>query len=85
MKATGENVIMTHILESIKTKSGLDLSNELVHEQKYYRANVIAVGDKVQNIEVGDVVWYDITRSTRVMIDGNELTLINYQNIGIIE
>jgi len=85
MKATGENVILSHIKEQIKSKHGLDLTNELINEQKYYRANVLAIGDKVQNILVGDVVWYDITRSTRVMVDGEDLTLINYQNIAIIE
>lgn len=85
MKTTGENVILTHILEAIVSKGGLDLSNELVHEQKFYRGNVIAIGDKVPNIKVGDVVWYDITRGSRVMYKGDDITIVNYQNIAIIE
>ena len=85
MKATSENVILSHIHEKILAKSGLDLSNELVNEQKFYRGTVLAIGDKVQNIEVGDIVWYDITRSNRIMYHGDDVIIINYFNIGIIE
>ena len=85
MKATGENVILTHIHEKILAKSGLDLSNELVNEQKFYRGTVLAIGDKVQNIVVGDTVWYDITRSNRIMYHGDDLQIVNYQNISIVE
>lgn len=85
MKATGENVILSHIHEKIQSRSGLDLSNELVNEQKFYRGTVLAIGDKVQNIVVGDTVWYDITRSSRIMYHGDDVQIVNYQNISIIE
>ena len=85
MKATGENVLLTHIHEKIQSKSGLDLSNELVNEQKFYRGTVLAIGDKVQNIVVGDIVWYDITRSSRIMYHGDDLQIVNYLNISIVE
>ena len=85
MKATGENVILSHIHEKIQSKSGLDLSNELVNEQKFYRGTVLAIGDKVQNIVVGDIVWYDITRSSRIMYHGDDLQIVNYLNISIVE
>lgn len=85
MKTTGENVVLSHIHESIVSKKGLDLSNELVHEQKYYRGTVLAIGNKTENIKVGDIVWYDITRSSRIMYKGDDITLLNYQNIAIIE
>ena len=85
MKATGENVILSHIHEKIQSKSGLDLSNELVNEQKFYRGTVLAIGDKVQNIVVGDIVWYDITRSSRIMYHGDDLQIVNYFNISIVE
>lgn len=85
MKVTGENIVLEHIHEKIQSKSGLDLSNELVNEQKFYRGIVLAIGDKTQNIEIGDIVWYDITRSNRIMFKGDDLTIVNYQNISIIE
>jgi co-chaperonin GroES (HSP10) len=85
MKTTGENVILYHIHESIVSKGGLDLSSELVREQKYYRGTILCVGDKTENLKEGDIVWYDITRGSRVMYKGDDITIINYQNIAIIE
>ena len=85
MKATGEHVVLSHIHEGIISKAGLDLSNELVNEQKFFRANVLAIGDKTENIKVGDVVWYDINRSHRIVYHGDDVLIVNYQNIAIIE
>ena len=85
MKVTGENVVLSHIHEKIQSKSGLDLSNELVNEQKFYRGTVLAIGDKVKNIIVGDTVWYDVTRSSGIMYHGDDIQIVNYQNISIIE
>ena len=59
MKAVNHYIIVKQIKEGPKKVGGLILTEEVDKENRYLKAEVISIGDSVQGINEGDVVYYD--------------------------
>ena len=59
MQAINDYVVLDYIKEESKKVSGLILTDETDEGNRYKKANVISVGDKVEVVKKGDVVYYD--------------------------
>jgi len=59
MKAINDYVILDQIKEEVKKVGGLVLTDETDEDNRYKRASVISVGEQVEIIKKGDVIYYD--------------------------
>ena len=59
MKAVNHYIIVKQIKEGPKKVGGLILTEEVDKDNRYLKAEVVSIGDSVQGINEGDVVYYD--------------------------
>ena len=59
MKAVNHYLIIEPIKEGPKKVGGLILTDEVNEDNRYIKAKVISVGNNVEGIKEGDVVYYD--------------------------
>lgn len=83
MKATEYNVIIKEIIESKVSKGGIVMGN--TKDVKFKRGEVLAVGDKVKNVNKGDIVHYDGYRASPIDYEGGKLQVLTYELIVIVE
>lgn len=83
MKATHLNVIIKEIKEEQMSASGLIMGN--TRDVKFKKGEVIAFGDKVENVSVGDVVHFDGYRGSVINLKGEEYIVCTYDLIVIVE
>jgi co-chaperonin GroES (HSP10) len=81
MKAIGTNVVVRKIIEEVKSKSGLILSEISEKDIRYKLAEVVSVGEDVKDLSDGDRIYYDSAAGSEIRIDGEKLTVVNERNI----
>jgi len=59
MQAINDYVIVDKIKEEPKKISGLILTDDTDTDNRYKKANIISVGDLVEVVKEGDIVFYD--------------------------
>ena len=59
MKAVNHYIIVKKIEIGPNKVGGLILTEEVDKENRYLKAEVISIGDSVQGINEGDIVYYD--------------------------
>ena len=59
MQAINDYVIVNIIKEEKKKVSGLILTDETDETNRYRKANIISVGNLVEGVKSGDVIFYD--------------------------
>lgn len=83
MKATEYNLIIKEIIETKESKGGIIMGN--TRDVKFKRGEVLAVGDKVANVDVGNVVHYDGYRASDIDYKGERLQVLTYDLVVIVE
>mgnify|MGYP001497273242 FL=1 len=59
MKAVNQYIIVEKIKTEQKKVAGLIMTEDIDNDNRYIKANVISVGNLVEGIKDGDVVYYD--------------------------
>ena len=59
MKAVNHYIVIEPIKQDHKKVGGLVLTDDINEDNRYLKAKVISIGDSVQGINEGDVVYYD--------------------------
>ena len=59
MKAVNYYIIIEIIKEGPKKVGGLILTDEVNEDNRYIKAKVISIGNLVEGIKDGDIVYYD--------------------------
>ena len=59
MQAVNNYIIIDPIKEEVKKEEGLLIIDQHVDDIRYLKANVISIGNLVEGIKEGDVVYYD--------------------------
>ena len=59
MKAVNHYIIIDMIKKEPKKVGGLILTEELDDDNRYLKAKVVSIGNLVEGIEEGDVIYYD--------------------------
>jgi co-chaperonin GroES (HSP10) len=83
MKVIGKNILVKEIIEDIKTKSGLILGDG--NDIKFHRGVVVEVGEEIDKVSKGEIVWFDRHRVYPLIYEGVEYLVFDYYNIVIIE
>lgn len=84
MKPIGNYIVITDSKEQVKTDSGILLSGQESDQLRYRKATVHAIGDDVKGVSPGDNIYYDKSRSFKLMISDDTYTIIREADVVII-
>ena len=59
MKAVNQYIIIDPIKEELKKVGGLILTDEVNKDNRYLKAKVISIGNIVEGVKEGDIIYYD--------------------------
>jgi len=83
-KPLGERVLVERTEVENKTASGIIIPDNA--KEKPQTAKVVAVGDKVEDVRVGDTIMFEQYRGTELKLEEQEYLILNIENvIGILD
>lgn len=85
MKAINNYVVVDKIKEEPKKIAGLIITDNVDTENRYTRATVISVGDKVIGLAKGDVVRYDKFAGHSINWNDKVYSVIKNADVVIVE
>ena len=59
MKAVNYYLVVKNIKEQPKKIAGLDIMDSVDSDNRYVKAEVISIGNLVEGVSEGDIVYYD--------------------------
>lgn len=77
----GKNIFAAEIKKERKSEGGLILEG-VSSIKETAQARVLAIGDKVENVKVGDIVYLDWAKTKLVVIEGAQRVLVNEDDVG---
>ena len=85
MRAIGNNLIIKKIEESNQsTKGGLLLTEKQREDVRFQQAEVFKVGDGVQAVKEGDIIYFDKAASHRIEINKEPYHVIRQENVVVV-
>lgn len=78
-KPLGERVLVERTEVENKTASGIIIPDNA--KEKPQTAKVVAVGTKVEDIKVGDLIVFEQYRGAELKLEGKEYLVLNIENI----
>ena len=85
MQAINDYVIVDIIKEGPKKVGGLILTDETDESNRYRKANIISVGNLVNIVKKGDVIYYDGIAGHDIAYDDVMYRVIRSRDIVIVE
>ena len=85
MQAINDYVIVDIVKEGPKKVGGLILTDETDETNRYKKANVISVGNLVEMIKKGDVIYYDGISGHDIAYKDDMYKVIRSRDIVLVE
>ena len=85
MQAINDYVIVDKIKEGPKKVGGLILTDETDETNRYRKANIISVGNLVEMVTKGDVIYYDAMAGHDISYEDVMYRVIRMRDIVIVE
>ena len=85
MQAINDYVIVDIIKEEPKKISGLILTDETDESNRYKKANIISVGNLVEGVKNGDVIFYDKQAGHSIGYNDELYRVIRMRDIVLVE
>ena len=85
MKAINDYVIVGKIKEGPKKVGGLILTDETDETNRYKKANIISVGNLVEGVKGGDVIYYDAFAGHDIAYKDELYRVIRMRDIVLVE
>ena len=85
MKAIGNYILIEKIESTTKKVGGLIITERLDSDNRYIKAKIISVGDKVQVLKNGDTIYYDKHRETGVDYNDKIYTVIRDVDVVLVD
>ena len=85
MQAINDYVIVDKIKEEPKKVSGLILTDETDTDNRYKKASIISVGNLVEGVKNGDVIFYDRHAGHDIGYDDELYRVIRMRDIVLVE
>ena len=82
MKAIGKYIVITPIVEELKTESGLILTDE--DTVRYKKGIVVESGSLVDVIKSGDEIFYDKNAGHTIMLGGKTYSIILERDVVVV-
>ena len=84
MKPIGKYIIVETIEETLKTESGLLLSQEDASNFRYKKGKVVKAGTDVGVIADGDVIYYDKSSGHTLFVNEKPFTVIIERDVVVV-
>lgn len=78
-KPLGERVLVKRTEVENKTASGIYIPDNA--KEKPQTAKVVAIGNKVEDVKVGDTIVFEQYRETEFKLEGEEYLILNIENV----
>tara|TARA_R100001594_G_scaffold130645_2_gene169863 strand:+ start:872 stop:1129 length:258 start_codon:yes stop_codon:yes gene_type:complete len=85
MRAVNYYIIVENIKKSPKKIAGLEIIDKLDTENRYTKAKIISVGNKVEGINIDDIIHYDKTRGHGITFEEKQYSVIQIPDVVIVE
>ena len=85
MQAVNYYVVVHDIKDTNVKVAGLELTEKLNEDNRYNKAKIISVGNLVEGVKQGDIVYYDKIAGHAIQRDNERYTVIRVQDIVLIE
>ena len=85
MQAINDYVIVDKIKEEPKKVSGLILTDKTDEDNRYKKANIISVGNLVEGVKNGDVIFYDKHAGHDIAHNDKLYRVIRMRDIVLVE
>ena len=85
MQAINDYVIVDKIKEEPKTVGGLILTDEVDETNRYKKAKIVSVGNLVEMVTKGDVIYYDALAGHDISYKDKMYRVIRMRDIVIVE
>ena len=85
MRAINDYVIVDIIKEGPKKGSGFILTDDTDETNRYKKANIISVGNLVEMVKTGDVIYYDSVAGHDISYNDSMYRVIRARDIVIVE
>ena len=85
MQAINDYVIVNKIKEGPKKVGGLILTDETDSDNRYKKASVISVGNLVEIIKKGDIIFYDKHAGHDISYNDDMFQVIHARDIVLVE
>ena len=85
MQAINDYVIVDRIKEEPKKVSGLILTDETDEDNRYKKASIISVGNLVEVVKKGDVIFYDKHAGHDIGYNDELYRVIRMRDIVLVE
>tara|TARA_B100000073_G_scaffold69161_1_gene51011 strand:+ start:801 stop:1058 length:258 start_codon:yes stop_codon:yes gene_type:complete len=85
MQAINDYVVVDKVKEGPKKVGGLILTDETDETNRYRKANVVSVGNLVEIVKKGDVIYYDGVAGHDIAYDNVMYRVIRARDIVIVE
>lgn len=78
-KPLGERVLVERTEVENKTASGIIIPDNA--KEKPQTAKVVAIGNKIEDLKVGDTIVFEEYRGSEIKLDGKDYLILNLENI----
>ena len=85
MQAINDYVIVDKVKEGPKKVGGLILTDETDETNRYRKANIISVGNLVEGVKNGDVIFYDGIAGHDIAYNNELYRVIRMRDIVLVE
>ena len=85
MQAINDYVIVDKIKEEPKKVSGLILTDNTDTDNRYKKANIISVGNEVEVVKKGDIIFYDKHAGHDIGYNDEMYRVIRSRDIVLVE
>lgn len=85
MRAINYYIVIDKIKEAPKKVGGLEIPESQNKDVRYTKGKVLSVGNLVEGLSDGDIVWYDKHAGHGIEEDGKLLYVIRVDDIVIVE
>ena len=85
MQAINDYVIVDKTKEGPKKVGGLILTDETDETNRYRKANIISIGNLVEGVKEGDVIFYDGVAGHDIAYNDKMYRVIRMRDIVLVE
>jgi|TARA_R100001369_G_scaffold67329_1_gene94795 co-chaperonin GroES (HSP10) len=84
MKPIGKYIVIEKIEQTLKTESGLLLSQEDASGFRYQKGKVVKPGTEVKSISAGDFIYYDKSAGHSMFVNEKPYTVIVERDVVVV-
>jgi len=84
MKPIGKYIVINEVTEEISTEAGILLTSEDTKDLRYKKGVVVMPGTDVSVVATNDQVYYDSRAGYKMVIGGNQHTVISESDVVVV-